>query len=599
MGPAKLPDRRGNHLRELRDKCAAEERWHVTPVVVKNFSTEPLMLKKSVCKWGVWGRPPPDYIAPMGIMWLSLTGKPWVPAGTAGHVLYEIGDTNYELLIAVSHSVFGCSSPIIDVLEKGADPASATGKPTGKPRKSPADNPVLYVTGYRSNVGNEFVFCIEDKTKDLPEEQFDDEPDTGNDKEEVQVADDEYYKLLNVKPNATQQEIKRSYRKLALRYHPDKNPNNPVAEKKFKNLAAAYEVLGDDAKRKTYDENGKTEDNNEAALMKTSLNRLFGKGVLKEEIGDLEVLNQLDATAMRAKMSLSPEQLEATRSDADKTRIHRLVFLLLEKLESFVDNEKRWFMELESQLIQKVKTAPGIGELLKTIGIGYQQQARQYMNAYCGLQAVWEGQRESSDACSRTCARLGRVVNITWVQAWAEKWQEKLNVLATVSTRVRSKAFPCVTVAELKQITVEFSQNSDIAGEFTPLMEQAVEKLNSGDHAGAADDLDKAVTLQREKIQLEYRKKIEVQGLSYLFEEGCNEADFFSRQAARTLAHNIQGIDIDESMRLPGGPIVKTQPQWEKMLWALEYMGSRYIYWGKQEQTSVDFEKMQAKMHGE
>lgn len=66
----------------------------------------------------------------------------------------------------------------------------------------------------------------------------------------------DYYEILGVSRNATDDEIKRAYRKLAIQYHPDKNPGNKQAEDKFKEAAEAYEVLSDSTKRKQYDQFG-------------------------------------------------------------------------------------------------------------------------------------------------------------------------------------------------------------------------------------------------------------------------------------------------------------------------------------------------------
>lgn len=63
----------------------------------------------------------------------------------------------------------------------------------------------------------------------------------------------DYYAILGVAKNATQEEIRKQYRKLAVKYHPDKNQGNRQAEEKFKDLGEAYEVLGDAEKRKKYD----------------------------------------------------------------------------------------------------------------------------------------------------------------------------------------------------------------------------------------------------------------------------------------------------------------------------------------------------------
>lgn len=66
----------------------------------------------------------------------------------------------------------------------------------------------------------------------------------------------DYYEILGVSRNSTPEEIKSAYRKLALKYHPDKNPNNKEAEEKFKEAAEAYEVLIDNDKRSRYDRYG-------------------------------------------------------------------------------------------------------------------------------------------------------------------------------------------------------------------------------------------------------------------------------------------------------------------------------------------------------
>src|SRR5215470_16623800 len=67
----------------------------------------------------------------------------------------------------------------------------------------------------------------------------------------------DYYEILGVPRTANEQEIKKAYRKLARKYHPDLNPNNKQSEEKFKEIQEAYEVLGDQEKRKKYDQLGR------------------------------------------------------------------------------------------------------------------------------------------------------------------------------------------------------------------------------------------------------------------------------------------------------------------------------------------------------
>ena len=70
------------------------------------------------------------------------------------------------------------------------------------------------------------------------------------------MAKRDYYEILGVEKGSSADELKKAYRKLALKYHPDKNPDDKDAEEKFKELGEAYEVLMDDQKRAAYDRYG-------------------------------------------------------------------------------------------------------------------------------------------------------------------------------------------------------------------------------------------------------------------------------------------------------------------------------------------------------
>lgn len=72
----------------------------------------------------------------------------------------------------------------------------------------------------------------------------------------MHMAKKDYYDILEVGKSANQEEIKKAYRKAALKYHPDRNPNNKEAEESFKEAAEAYEVLSDSEKRRRYDQFG-------------------------------------------------------------------------------------------------------------------------------------------------------------------------------------------------------------------------------------------------------------------------------------------------------------------------------------------------------
>src|SRR5499427_3139298 len=85
-----------------------------------------------------------------------------------------------------------------------------------------------------------------------------------------------YYETLGVPKNASADELKKAYRKLARQYHPDKNPGDAEAERKFKEVQQAYDVLSDEEKRKTYDQFG-------------SANGRSGPGPTNVDFGDFDL----------------------------------------------------------------------------------------------------------------------------------------------------------------------------------------------------------------------------------------------------------------------------------------------------------------------
>lgn len=99
----------------------------------------------------------------------------------------------------------------------------------------------------------------------------------------------DYYRILEIKEDADFSDIKKKYRKLAIKYHPDKNPEDNEAVKKFREITEAYEILGDEKKRKEYDnkrkfKNGQENNKNKNLKNKNNFsdnNFSFGKEFFK------------------------------------------------------------------------------------------------------------------------------------------------------------------------------------------------------------------------------------------------------------------------------------------------------------------------------
>jgi molecular chaperone DnaJ len=92
----------------------------------------------------------------------------------------------------------------------------------------------------------------------------------------------DYYNALGVGEQATDSEIKKAYRKVAIQFHPDKNPGNKEAEEKFKEAAEAYEVLSDPEKKANYDRFGHARGAGDRVLER-DVRRGAGAPVLEQE----------------------------------------------------------------------------------------------------------------------------------------------------------------------------------------------------------------------------------------------------------------------------------------------------------------------------
>ena len=100
----------------------------------------------------------------------------------------------------------------------------------------------------------------------------------------------DYYEILGVDRSVSESDLKKAFKRLAIKYHPDKNPGNKAAEEKFKEAAEAYEVLSDQAKRQTYDQFGHQGVNSnfgQSGFQNVDINDIFNNIFGDEIFGDI------------------------------------------------------------------------------------------------------------------------------------------------------------------------------------------------------------------------------------------------------------------------------------------------------------------------
>ncbi|MAC03514.1 MAG: molecular chaperone DnaJ [Gammaproteobacteria bacterium] len=100
----------------------------------------------------------------------------------------------------------------------------------------------------------------------------------------------DYYEILGVDRSVSESDLKKAFKRLAIKYHPDKNPGNKEAEEKFKEAAEAYEVLSDQAKRQTYDQFGHQGVNSnfgQSGFQNVDINDIFNNIFGDEIFGDI------------------------------------------------------------------------------------------------------------------------------------------------------------------------------------------------------------------------------------------------------------------------------------------------------------------------
>ncbi|KAJ6442686.1 WD domain-containing protein [Purpureocillium lavendulum] len=135
----------------------------------------------------------------------------------------------------------------------------------------------------------------------------------------IMVVDTAYYDTLGVQPTATELEIKKAYRKLAIIHHPDKNPNDPTAHEKFQAIGEAYQVLSDKELRGAYDKFGKDHAKPQEGFADPAefFTSIFGGEAFVDWIGEISLMKDLTAT-MDITMQEEMEEAQAQEAAAQE-----------------------------------------------------------------------------------------------------------------------------------------------------------------------------------------------------------------------------------------------------------------------------------------
>ncbi|KAJ7119499.1 DnaJ-domain-containing protein [Mycena epipterygia] len=122
-----------------------------------------------------------------------------------------------------------------------------------------------------------------------------------------------YYDILGITPSATTDEVKKAYRRMAIKHHPDKNPDDPLAEERFKEIAIAYQTLSDDTLRKKYNEYGPKESAPEGGFVDPEevFGAIFGGDRFTPIIGNISLARDMKAALQEADEA---EEEEAERA---------------------------------------------------------------------------------------------------------------------------------------------------------------------------------------------------------------------------------------------------------------------------------------------
>ena len=206
-------------------------------------------------------------------------------------------------------------------------------------------------------------------------------------------AKPDLYEVLEVPRDASKNQITKAYYRLAKQYHPDKNPDNPEAEERFKLISEAYQVLTDPEKRERYDKFGVFGEDEGDVNPEEIFHALFGAGRFDEFFST--PFTGVDTSGSE---DLSEEEAQRRYQEDVNRRSREKATSLLERLRTMVRDgvlsDKSKQSELAKEVLEMAE-APGGPELLSILGYVYIQEANMNRDTMFGIPAWFSKKNES------------------------------------------------------------------------------------------------------------------------------------------------------------------------------------------------------------